>query len=57
MPLRTLGATGEKVSALGLGGWHLSLKHVDANLAERIMRSAADRGMSFFDNSWDYHDG
>jgi predicted aldo/keto reductase-like oxidoreductase len=57
MPLRTLGATGERVSALGLGGWHLSLKHVDSSLAERIMRSAADRGMSFFDNSWDYHDG
>lgn len=57
MPLRTLGATGERVSAIGLGGWHLSLKHVDASLADRIMRSAADRGMNFFDNSWDYNDG
>jgi predicted aldo/keto reductase-like oxidoreductase len=57
MPLRTLGATGERVSAIGLGGWHLSLKHVDKSLAERIMRSASDRGLNFFDNSWDYNDG
>jgi aryl-alcohol dehydrogenase-like predicted oxidoreductase len=57
MPLRTLGRTGEKVSAIGLGGWHLSLKHVDGNLAGRIMRSAVDRGINFFDNSWDYNDG
>ena len=57
MPLRTLGRTGERVSSIGLGGWHLSLKHVDAKLAERIMRSAADRGINFFDNSWDYNDG
>ena len=54
---RTLGRTGERVSAIGLGGWHLSLKHVDAKLADRIMRSAADRGINFFDNSWDYNDG
>src|SRR6478736_6572179 len=32
MPYRTLGATGERVSAIGLGGWHLGLKHVDAKL-------------------------
>jgi aryl-alcohol dehydrogenase-like predicted oxidoreductase len=57
MPPRTLGRTGEKVSAIGLGGWHLSLKHVDSKLADRIMRSAADRGVNFFDNSWDYNDG
>ncbi len=57
MPLRTLGRTGERVSAIGLGGWHLALKHVDAKLADRIMRSAADRGMTFFDNSWDYNEG
>jgi aryl-alcohol dehydrogenase-like predicted oxidoreductase len=57
MLMRTLGSTGERVSAIGLGGWHLSLKHVDAKLADRIMRSAADRGINFFDNSWDYNDG
>lgn len=57
MPTRVLGRTGQMVSAIGLGGWHLSLKSVDAKLADRIMRSAADRGINFFDNSWDYNDG
>jgi aryl-alcohol dehydrogenase-like predicted oxidoreductase len=57
MPRRTLGRTGEKVSAIGLGGWHLGLKHVDEQLADRIMRTAADRGLNFFDNSWDYNGG
>jgi aryl-alcohol dehydrogenase-like predicted oxidoreductase len=57
MARRTLGRTGEKISAIGLGGWHLSLKHVDSKLSDRIMRSAADRGVNFFDNSWDYNDG
>jgi aryl-alcohol dehydrogenase-like predicted oxidoreductase len=57
VPRRALGRTGQKVSALGLGGWHLSLKHVDEKLADRIMRSAVDRGIDFFDNSWDYNGG
>ncbi len=57
MPRRTLGRTGVQVSMIGLGGWHLALKHVDAKLADRIMRSAADRGIDFFDNCWDYNDG
>jgi aryl-alcohol dehydrogenase-like predicted oxidoreductase len=57
MPYRTLGRTGERVSAIGLGGWHLSLPNVDEELAIRIVRSAVDRGVSFMDNSWDYNDG
>src|SRR5205085_8740615 len=57
LPYRVLGRTGERVSAIGLGGWHLALKHVDAPLAERIVRSAIDRGITFLDNSWDYNDG
>jgi aryl-alcohol dehydrogenase-like predicted oxidoreductase len=57
MPRRPLGRTGEMVSMIGLGGWHLSLKYVDAKLAERIMKSAVDRGINFFDNSWDYNKG
>jgi aryl-alcohol dehydrogenase-like predicted oxidoreductase len=57
IPTRMLGRTGVAVSAIGLGGWHLAVKRVDAKLADRIMRSAADRGLNFFDNSWDYNDG
>jgi aryl-alcohol dehydrogenase-like predicted oxidoreductase len=52
-----LGRTGERVSAIGLGGWHLGLKHVDEALSLRIVRSAIDRGITFMDNSWDYNDG
>jgi predicted aldo/keto reductase-like oxidoreductase len=57
MPSRVLGRTGEPVSAIGLGGWHLGLKHVEEQLSVRIVRSAIDRGITFLDNSWDYNDG
>ena len=57
MIYRTLGSTGEKVSAIGVGGWHLGLKTVDEQLAIRIVRSAIDRGINFLDNCWDYNDG
>jgi len=57
MQYRVLGSTGEKVSVIGLGGWHLGLKHVDEQLSVRIIRSAIDRGITFMDNSWDYNDG
>lgn len=57
MIYRTLGSTGEKVSAIGVGGWHLALKHVDEQLSTRIVRTAIDRGVNFMDNSWDYNEG
>lgn len=57
MIYRTLGSTGEKVSAIGVGGWHLSLKHVDRELSLRIVRTAIDRGINFMDNCWDYNEG
>jgi len=57
MLYRTLGITGEQVSAIGLGGWHLGLSFVDEALSVRIVRSAVDRGITFMDNSWDYNDG
>jgi predicted aldo/keto reductase-like oxidoreductase len=57
MLYRTLGSTGERVSAIGLGGWHLGLTHVDKPAALRIVRAAVDRGINFLDNSWDYNDG
>jgi aryl-alcohol dehydrogenase-like predicted oxidoreductase len=52
-----LGRTGERVSAIGLGGWHLGLSHVDEQLSTRIVRDAIDRGINFLDNSWDYNEG
>jgi predicted aldo/keto reductase-like oxidoreductase len=57
MIYRTLGSTGEKVSAIGVGGWHLGLKYVDYKLSIRIVRTALDRGINFLDNCWDYNEG
>ena len=57
VPLRPLGKTGERVSAIGLGGWHLALKNVDEPLGIRLVRDAIDRGITFMDNSWDYNEG
>jgi aryl-alcohol dehydrogenase-like predicted oxidoreductase len=57
MIYRTLGATDENVSAIGVGGWHLGLSKVDEQLSIRIVRTAIDRGITFMDNSWDYNGG
>jgi aryl-alcohol dehydrogenase-like predicted oxidoreductase len=57
MQYRILGRTGERVSAIGLGGWHLALEHVDEQLSLRIVRRAIDEGITFLDNSWDYNEG
>jgi predicted aldo/keto reductase-like oxidoreductase len=54
---RPLGRTGERVSPIGLGGWHLGLPSVSEQLSLRIVRSAIDRGLTFMDNSWDYNEG
>lgn len=56
MIYRTLGRTGEKVSAIGLGGSHIG-NPKDAAEGIKIIRAAVDRGMNFLDNCWDYHDG
>ena len=56
LPTRVLGRTPERVSILCLGGWHIgSVK--DPSEAIRIMHTAVDEGLTFFDNCWDYHDG
>lgn len=57
MPYRDLGRTGERVSCIGIGGWHLALPQVEKSLAVRIVRTAIDRGINFMDNSWDYNEG
>ena len=57
MLYRMLGSTGEKVSAIGLGGSHIGKAPVDEALAIRLIQAALDRGMNFLDNSWDYNNG
>src|SRR5206468_9663339 len=57
MIYRHLGTTGEQVSAIGVGGWHLGLQHVSEDLAIRIVRTALDSGINFLDNCWDYNNG
>ena len=55
MQYRTLGRTGERVSIVGVGGYHLSVP--SESEAIRIVRGAIDAGVNFLDNSWDYADG
>jgi predicted aldo/keto reductase-like oxidoreductase len=55
VPKRTLGRTGEKVSIIGLGGYHLGVPDEPESL--RIIRMALDSGVNFLDNCWDYNDG
>lgn len=57
IPWRELGRTGEKVSCIGLGGWHLGFSSLNEETAIRIIRTAIDRGINFLDNSWDYNEG
>lgn len=55
IPYRILGKTGEKVSLLGIGGFHMGDPGEKEGIA--IVRTALDRGVNFLDNCWDYHDG
>ena len=57
VPLRILGRTGERVSAIGLGGWHLGFPSLGDDESVRIIRTGIDRGITFLDNSWDYFEG
>ena len=56
MSYRTLGRTGERVSAIGLGGHHIGRLREEQD-SIKLIRSAIDRGINFMDNSWDYHNG
>jgi aryl-alcohol dehydrogenase-like predicted oxidoreductase len=55
VPTRPLGKTGQQVSIVGLGGYHIGT--IDESLAISIMQEAIDGGMRFFDNAWDYNGG
>src|ERR1700723_1948652 len=56
MIYRELGTTGERVSVIGMGGYHLG-KQTDANESINLMHAGIDRGITFMDNCWDYNDG
>ena len=56
MIYRKLGRTGERVSAIGLGGYHIGVP-TDERESIRLIRTAIDRGINFMDNCWDYMDG
>ena len=56
VPRRTLGRTGEKVSMVGLGGYHIGSQK-DEQESIRIIRMALDNGINFLDNCWDYNGG
>jgi predicted aldo/keto reductase-like oxidoreductase len=56
MPMRTLGRTGEKISAVGLGGYHIGIQDAEQE-SIHLVRKAVDGGITFLDNCWDYNDG
>jgi len=56
IPYRMFGRTGERVSIIGLGGFHLSKPNTE-NEGIQIVRAAIDNGINFMDNSWDYAEG
>ena len=56
IPYRRLGRTGEMVSLIGVGGYHLG-RQADEQETIRIVRTAVDSGINFLDNCWDYNGG
>jgi predicted aldo/keto reductase-like oxidoreductase len=56
IPYRTLGRSREKVSLVGLGGYHLG-NQANPQESIRIIRTGLDEGIDFLDNCWDYNGG
>jgi aryl-alcohol dehydrogenase-like predicted oxidoreductase len=57
MLYRTLGHTGERVSAIGIGGFHLGKNALTDDESVKLLHEAIDRGINFVDNCWDYNKG
>jgi uncharacterized protein len=55
IPRKPLGKTGEQVSIIGLGGYHLGTVE-SRDLAARLVQEAVDAGVNFLDNAWEYND-
>jgi aryl-alcohol dehydrogenase-like predicted oxidoreductase len=56
IPTRSFGKTGQRISCIGLGGWHLGVPESD-EAAIRLVHTAIAAGVTFLDNAWDYNDG
>ena len=56
IPYRTLGHSGERVSIIGLGGYHIGMQS-DEQESVKIIRAALDNDVNFLDNCWDYNNG
>lgn len=56
VPTKPFGKTGEQISALAVGGYHLGSAK-SASEASDIVSKSLDAGINFFDNAWEYHNG
>jgi hypothetical protein len=57
MLYRSFGRHAEKISAIGMGGFHLGKNAVSDDEATRLVHQGVDRGITFMDNFWDYNEG
>ena len=56
IPRKPLGKTGERVSILGIGGFHLGTIKTQAEI-DQLVHEAIDAGVTFIDNAWEYNHG
>jgi aryl-alcohol dehydrogenase-like predicted oxidoreductase len=56
IPRKPLGKTGEQVSIIGLGGYHVGTLATVQD-AIRLVHEAIYAGITFMDNAWEYNDG
>jgi aryl-alcohol dehydrogenase-like predicted oxidoreductase len=55
LPLRKLGKTGEEVTMLGVGGYHVGW--TSEKNAQAVIEKAMEQGIRFFDSAYSYGDG
>lgn len=56
LPLRKLGAMGIELPALGVGGYHMGVPDAE-HASRKLMETALEEGIRFFDNAESYHSG
>ncbi len=55
LPRRPFADTGEQLTIMGVGGYHIGI--CDEAECERIIETALEMGVRFFDNAWKYNKG